>query len=37
MVAVLVAMALTPGLASQLWFSVLALAVATGAYLVRRR
>ncbi|HET7204641.1 MAG TPA: amino acid permease [Steroidobacteraceae bacterium] len=37
MVAVLIAMALTPGLASQLWFSVLALAVATGAYFVRSR
>ena len=37
MVAVLVAMALTPGLASQLWFSVLALAVASGAYFLRRR
>jgi L-asparagine transporter-like permease len=37
MVAVLVAMALTPGLASQLWFSVLALAVTVGAYFTRRR
>ncbi len=37
MVAVLVAMALTPRLASQLWFSLLALAVATGAYVLRRR
>jgi L-asparagine transporter-like permease len=37
MVAVLVAMALTPALASQLWFSVLALAVAVAAYFVLRR
>ena len=37
MAAVLVAMGLTSGLASQLWFSVLALAVVTVAGLVRRR
>jgi GABA permease len=37
MVAVLVAMGLTPGISSQLWFSVLALAVVTVAGLVRRR
>jgi GABA permease len=37
MVAVLVAMALTAGLASQLWVSVLALAVVTVAGLVRLR
>ncbi|HWJ06353.1 MAG TPA: amino acid permease [Steroidobacteraceae bacterium] len=37
MVAVLVAMALTPALASQLWFSVLTLAVTVVAYLVVRR
>jgi L-asparagine transporter-like permease len=37
MVAVLVAMGLTPGIASQLWFSGLALAVVTVAGLVRRR
>jgi hypothetical protein len=32
-----VAMALTPALASQLWFSVLTLAVTVAAYLVVRR
>jgi hypothetical protein len=37
MVAVLVAMGLTAGLASQLWVSVLALAVVTVAGLVRLR
>jgi GABA permease len=37
MVGVLVAMAVTPGLAKQLWFSVLSLAVAVTAYLVLRR
>jgi GABA permease len=37
MVAVLVAMALTPDLQSQLWESVIALGVAVAAYLVRRR
>ena len=37
MVAVLVAMGLTPGISSQLWVSVLALAVVTVAGLVRRR
>jgi GABA permease len=37
MVAVLVAMALTPDLQSQLWESVAALAVAVGAYFVRRQ
>ena len=37
MVGVLVAMAVTPALAPQLWFSVLTLAVAVGAYVVFRR
>jgi GABA permease len=37
MIAVLIAMALTPALASQLWFSLLALAIVTGAWLLRRR
>ena len=37
MVAVLLAMALTPALASQLWFSTLALAVVVVAALARRR
>jgi GABA permease len=37
MIAVLIAMALTPALASQLWFSLLALAIVIGAWLLRRR
>jgi len=37
MVGVTIAMALTPGLSSQLWFSVLTLAVAVAAYAVVRR
>jgi len=37
MAGVLVAMALTPALASQLWFSVLALAVTAGACFLRYR
>ena len=37
MVAVTIAMALTPALASQLWFSLLTLAVAVAAYLVVKR
>jgi GABA permease len=37
MAGVLVAMALSPGLASQLWFSVLALAVTAGACFLRYR
>jgi L-asparagine transporter-like permease len=37
MVAVTIAMALTPALASQLWFSLLTLAVAVAAYFVVKR
>ena len=37
MVGVLIAMAVTPSLASQLWFSLLALVVAIGAFVAFRR
>jgi L-asparagine transporter-like permease len=37
MVGVLVAMAITPALASQLWFSLLALVAAIGAFVAFRR